>query len=265
MRRTHTNANDPIVRAIFANPALGRDENAALSRIVSGGGEAATIALKQMVTGNMRLVLSIARKYPDGSMTLHDRVQEGAMGLMRAARRFDPDRGFSFATYASYWVRATIERAIQENEHTLSVPNNVVMAIRRLKRIEATSRNPLTAEEVEYILQLGTRTEATLRVMRSTTVPLDSPINGLNGSDMVLSEVIADDFAENPEELVLDKDVFVALSKCPNLTNRDYVILSQYMSGGTYASIGDKLGLSRERVRQILVKVMAAIRKVLER
>jgi RNA polymerase sigma factor (sigma-70 family) len=259
------NTDDPIVRAILSTPALSREENAALSRTVSAGGDAAKEALDRMVAGNMRLVLSIARRYPDGTLTLHDRLQEGAMGLMRAARKFDPDRGFSFATYASYWIRAGIDRAIQGNEHALSVPHNVVTAMRRLGRLESMSSRPLSSDEVDDALRMGPRTVDVLRVMKSVAIPLDSPINGPNGGDMLLSEVIADDSIDDPETTALDKDVWVALDKCSTLSNRDLAILSLYLSGESYTRISLKYGLSRERVRQIVVKVVDTMRRILER
>lgn len=266
MRRPPYESDDPVVRSIFALPALGREANSDLARTVAAGGDAAKAALRQMVAGNMRLVFSIARKYPDGNLTLHDRLQEGAIGLLRAARRFDPDRGFSFATYASYWIRATIDRAIQENEHPVSVPTNVVAAIRRLRRAEASTPRPLTDEEVDDVLQMGLRTPAALRVMSSVTIPLDAPaFPGPGGGDALVSEVIADDSADSPEERVLNGDVWVALRKCPNLSRRDFEMLDMYVSGGTYSSIAAEYGLSRERVRQIVAKTVAAVRKVLER
>lgn len=256
--------DDPIVRSILATPALGREANAALARTVATGGAEAKAALRQMVAGNMRLVFSIARKYPDGNLTLHDRLQEGALGLMRAARKFDPERGFSFATYASYWIRSTIDRAIQENEHPVAVPNNVVAAIRRLRRAEASTPRPLTDGEVDDVLQVGMRTAATLQVMSAVTIPLDAPaFPGPGGGDTLVSEVIADDSATNPEEYALNGDVWVALRKCANLSRRDYEMLEMYVSGGTYSSIAAAYGLSRERVRQIINKVVSTLRLAL--
>lgn len=258
--------DNPTVRSIFSTPVLGRDANAALARVVRAGGDKAKPALDQMVAGNMRLVLSIARRYPDGNLNLHDRLQEGALGLMRAARKFDPDRGFSFATYASYWIRATIDRAIQENEHPVSVPHNVVAAIRRLRRVASMSDKALTDAEVDAVLQMGVRTSAALQVMSYVTVPMDAPaFPSLGGGDVLMSEVIADESVENPEAITLDRDVWVALRKCHNLNAREYKILSQYVSGDTYADIGLRHGLSRERVRQIIIKVVDLLREVLER
>lgn len=253
--------DDPLVREILSTPALRREDNDALARVVVAGGPDAQRAVDRMVTGNMRLVYRIARKYPDGTLCMRDRIQEGAIGLLRAARKFDPDRGVGFATYASYWIKATIGRSINGSEHLLSIPDNVVAAIRRLRRANASSSRPLSADEIDKVLVMGDRTPAVLSTMSSVVVPLDAPLSVESDyDDDRMSGSIADPEAETPEAMVMQGDVWVALRRCQDLTEREYGMLVLYVGGESYAGIGVRYKLSRERVRQIIDKVVATLR-----
>lgn len=261
MTTRRSDADDPIVQAILSSRALRREDNAALARTVAAGGADAQRALDRMVTGNMRLVYNIARKYPNGSLTLHDRLQEGALGLMKAARKFDPDRGVGFATYASFWIRATIGRAINGSDHVLTIPDNVLAAIRRLRRASASTPDRLSNAEVDKVLVMGDRTPAVVAAMSAVAVPLDAPaFVGADSDDTMVVDNISDESAEDPEEMLLRGDVWLALRGCTALTERERAMLCMYVGGESYAGIGVRYGLSRERVRQIIDKVVATLR-----
>lgn len=257
--------DDPIVQTILTAPALRREDNDALARIVAAGGADAERAVDRMVTGNMRLVYRIARKYPDGSLNLQDRLQEGALGLMRAARKFDPDRGVGFATYAAYWIRATIGRSISGSDHVLTVPDNVLAAIRRLRRASSNRRDPLTPDEVDRILVMGNRTPDVLTAMSAASVPLDAPAFPDADSDETrMVEVIADDYGTDPAETAILRDVWETVRRCEGLSERERKILYLYAGGETYAAIGVRYGLTRERIRQIVLKVVDTLRRTLD-
>lgn len=255
--------DDPIVRAIRRTPALRREDNTQLARIVAQGGVEGERARDRMISGNMRLVLILARKYPDGNLTLHDRLQEGAFGLMRAIAKYDPERGISFATYATFWVRASIERAIYSNEHTITVPGNVASAMRRLRKVEAATPRPLTDEETEEVLHLGRSTVSAIRQFPTSMVPLDAPVT--YDDDTLVVDTIGDDTVEDPANKVALEDVWRALERCHDVTERDKTMVGLFAFGEPYQEIGEAYGLSRERVRQIVMRVLAALRRQLTR
>ncbi len=251
MRFNRESDDDLILKGIRRSPALKRADNVALSRVVISGGAEGIRARDRMVAGNMRLVLHIARKYPDGSLNLHDRIQEGAMGLLRAVSKFDPERGISFATYAIYWIRAHIERAVSANEYTIHVPANVAFAIRRLRRAEAASAHPLTDDETEEILALGPNIIQAVKRMPQSIVPIDAPIAS-DPDGQVMADIVPDLSLEDPEETVLRSGLWRFLSVDCELPDRDLTMLGLFACGETYQSMGDMYGVSRERARQIV-------------
>lgn len=255
--------DDPIVRAIRRTPALRREDNTALARTVGQGGIEGERARDKMVEGNMRLVLLLSRKYPDGILTLHDRLQEGACGLMRAVAKFDPERGISFATYATFWVRAYIERAINANEHTITVPGNVASAMRRLRRVEADTPRHLTDEETEEVLHLSRPIAAAVRMLPTRMVPLDAPVSF--DEDTLVIDTIRDDTFEDPTDKMTLSDVWRALERCEGVADRDKTMIGLFAFGETYSDIGEAYNLSRERVRQIIIAVRVKLRKALPR
>ena len=256
--------DDPIVRAIRRTPALRREDNTALARIVAQGGDEGKRARDRMVAENMRLVLILARRYPDGNLTLHDRLQEGALGLIRAVAKFDPERGISFATYAAFWVRASIERAMHANEHTITVPGNVASAMRRLRRVEAATPRHLTDEETEEVLHLSRPIAAAIRLLPTRMVPLDAPVSFDDDNTLVI-DTIRDDTFEDPVDKMTMGDVWRALERCEGVTDRDKTMIGLFAFGETYSDIGEAYNLSRERVRQIIIAVMVKLRKALPR
>lgn len=236
------------VKAIRKYPPLSRESNDKLARQVQLGGPEAQEATDAMITGNLRLVLMIASKYVDKDLTLDDRIQEGVFGLMRAIRKFDPDRGVSFATYAVFWIRASIERAINRNENIIHVPADVVTSMRRLRRVEAATPRPLTREEAKEVLHLGVvSTEAALQM--PTVLSADSPMTE-SGEGLFL-DMIRGDISDTPEFRLNESELWEVLLQCPSITDRDRTIMGMYAFGATFAEIGVELGLSRERVRQI--------------
>lgn len=255
--------DDPIVRAIRRTPALRREDNTELARIVARGGVEGDRARDRMISGNMRLVLILARKYPDGNLTLHDRLQEGVFGLMRAIAKYDPERGISFATYATFWVRASIERAIYANEHTITVPGNVASAMRRLRRVEAATPRPLTDEETEEALHLGKSTVSAIRMFPTSMVSLDAPVT--YGDDTLVADTIGDDTVEDPVDRSISADVWRVLESVEGVTERDKTMVGLFAFGESYGDIGDSYGLSRERVRQVIFAVLTKVRRVLAR
>lgn len=259
MSKARTPTDDPIVDSILRSPSLRREDNATLARLVAAGGPDGAVARNRMVEGNMRLVLTMARRYPDGTLTLHDRLQEGTIGLMRAVSKFDPSRGFSFATYAIYWIKACIDRAVYNNDHAVTIPANVSHAIRRLRRIEATSSTPITDEEFVRALNLGPTVVAAIRQLPTSQIPFDAPIHHADSEGVTYAEIIADPMVEDPEASAVGVSLWRALETCPNMTDRERSMLGLFVLGETYQDVSAVYGLSRERVRQIVAAAMVKI------
>lgn len=263
-------AHDPveaiILREIKRAPILDRDANNELARIIAAGGAAGERARKDMIAGNMRLVLHVARRYADSHLSLTDRIQEGAIGLMRAIHKFDPDRGVAFVTYATFWIRAAIERAFYTMAYTITVPCNVALALHRIRKIEHTTQQSLSNEEAADLLQMGRLSLEAARLMPTHMVPLDAPLMHADGDgDMLLAEVVRDEDAAPPEESVVFADIWHLVNRCDTISERDKIVLGMFAFGETYQSIADELGFSRERSRQIILAALKAVRRFMNR
>lgn len=245
------------VKAIRKFPPLSRESNDALARKIALGGPEAQEATHTMITGNLRLVLMLASKYADKNLTIDDRIQEGVFGLMRAIHKFDPNRGISFATYAMFWVRASIERAINRNENLIHVPADVVTAMRRLRRVESASPHPLTREESREVLHLGAvSTEAAL--LMPSVISADNPISEFGGE--LLLDTIQGGPSDTPEFKLTEVELWEVLHQCPDIAERDRTIIGMHVFGASYVEIGAELDLSRERVRQVIATTLTRLR-----
>ena len=251
-------------------PLLTPDEEKHYARLTQRGDEAAR---KRMIESNLRLVVNIARRYKPRGMSLADLIEEGNLGLMRAVEKFDPERGFRFSTYASWWIRQTIERAIMNQARTIRLPINVVKdlngclrAARELTQhldhepssAEIARRVDKSAQEVSRLMGLNER-------VASVDVPLGPD------SDTSLVDTIADDPGRDPSEALqaeLVRQRIVAWLS--HLTDRQREVLVRRFGllgheSSTLEEVGREIGLTRERVRQIQVEALKRLRRALER
>ena len=245
------------LREISAQPLLNHQQEIALAQRIEQGDHD---ALQEMVRHNLRLVVSVAKRYVGRGLTLLDLVQEGNIGLMRAAQKYDWQTGFRFSTYATWWIRQAITRAISDQGRTIRLPVHMGEAVSRLHRTVQTLSQKLgrrpTIEEIAKEAELPEeRVEIMLR-MSQQTLSLDVPIG--NDEDATLGDVIANKVeVDNPEKEVsaglLREEVAEALE---TLAPRERLVVDlrfgltkprQY----TLAEVGSQLGISRERVRQI--------------
>ncbi len=241
------------------------DERRAAERLVAEGQEA-----KDLLTeANLRLVVSIAKRYRNRGMAFLDLIQEGNLGLMRAVEKFDHRKGFKFSTYATWWIRQAITRAVADQARTIRIPVHMVETINRVLRAQRQLSQELgrepTIEEVALRLQFPVERVREIQRISQDTVSLEQPIG--DEEDFSLSDVIEDQGAEVPVDaatrVLLNEAVQRALCELSE-REQEVVRLRFGLDDGrirTLEEVGRIFGVTRERVRQIETKTLAKLRQ----
>lgn len=225
-------------------------------------------ARAQLINSNLRLVVSIARRYQGHGLSLLDLIQEGSLGLMRAVDKFDPSRGLKFSTYATYWIRQSVGRAIADQGRTVRLPVHLGERLSRLARVRQQLTQRLDREPTpeEVAVELGLTPDQVTRAEQAALVPASLDEAHTDDGTGSLAEIIADPLQPTPLEEVahglLRDDLSEALS---HLTARERNILGlRYGLDGetalTLEQIGQRLGLTRERVRQLESEALKKLR-----
>jgi len=215
-------------------------------------------AKQKLIQANLRLVVSIAKKFTGQGVLFLDLVQEGSLGLIRAAERFDYRKGFKFSTYATWWIKQTIVRAIANNSKTIRIPVHMADKIRNYKRMKALLNKRLgreaNIEEIAAEMKISLKKiNNIISAMQKDPVSLETPIT----ENLTLSDYLEDENSEYPENNVqkyfLEKDVQKVLKE---LSNREQKILTDRFgingeNPKTLKQIGEETGFSKERIRQI--------------
>lgn len=257
------------LREIGKIPLLNSEEELALAhRVVAGEKK----AKDKMAEANMRLVVSIAKRYSGRGLDFLDLIQEGNTGLLRAVEKFDPDKGFKFSTYATWWIRQAITRAIADQARTIRIPVHMVETINKLLRTQRRMTQELnrepTIEELAKELEMEPEKVEYVMKIKQDITSLDAGV-GRDGDDedSVLKDFIEDEDSATPEESaanqLLKEQVQAILS---TLSDREQKIIKMRFGlengkSHTLEEVGQEFAVTRERIRQIEAKALAKLRK----
>ncbi|HTF02804.1 MAG TPA: RNA polymerase sigma factor RpoD/SigA [Bacteroidia bacterium] len=256
---------DKYLQEIGREELITAEEEVILAKRIRDGDE---VALAKLVKANLRFVVSVSKQYQNQGLSLPDLINEGNLGLIKAAKRFDETRGFKFISYAVWWIRQSILQALAEQSRIVRLPLNQVGSLNKINkaysRLEQEYEREPTAEELSRVLELPEDKVADTMRVSGRHVSMDAPL--LNGEDNSLLDVIVNHDSPRADRLLMNESLQREIERSlSTLTERERDVIKLFFGIGcqhglTLEEIGAKFDLTRERVRQIKEKAIRRLR-----
>ena len=261
-------ALDKYLVEIGRAPLISIDEEIDLAQKIRKGGTEGARAKEKLVTANLRFVVSVAKQYQNQGMGLPDLINEGNLGLMKAAQRFDETRGFKFISYAVWWIRQSILQALAEQSRIVRLPLNQVGSLNKINKAfskfeQENERRP-SPEELAEQLDIPVDKIADTMKVSGRHISVDAPF--VEGEDNSLLDVMINDDSPNADRALINESLSKEIERvlAHTLADRERDIVKKFFGIGvpemTLEEIGDEFGLTRERVRQIKEKAIRKLR-----
>lgn len=273
------NANGTMQRSLDAtqlylneigfSPLLSPEEEVYFARLARKGEPSGR---KRMIESNLRLVVKIARRYLNRGLTLLDLIEEGNLGLIRAVEKFDPERGFRFSTYATWWIRQTIERAIMNQTRTIRLPIHVVkelnVYLRAARELAQKLDHEPTPEDIAELLEKPVEDVKKMLALNERVTSIDTPVGA--SSEKSLLDTLADEQSNDPSDELQDQNLKDSIDRwLDELSEKQREVVARRFGlrgheTSTLEDVGREIGLTRERVRQIQVESLRRLRDIME-
>jgi len=262
-------ATQLYLNEIGFSPLLTAEEEVFFARKSLKGCDASR---KRMIESNLRLVVKISRRYINRGLALLDLIEEGNLGLIRAVEKFDPERGFRFSTYATWWIRQTIERAIMNQTRTIRLPIHVVkelnVYLRAARELSQKLDHEPSPEEIAQLLDKPVADVEKMLALNERVTSMDTPIGP--SSDKTVVDTVADQDVTDPVDVLQENDLSQSLDGwLDELSEKQREVIARRFGlrgheTSTLEEVGREIGLTRERVRQIQVEALRRLRDILE-
>ena len=259
---------DKYLQEIGKVDLLTPDEEIELAKKIKAPGPGSQLALEKLTKANLRFVVSVAKQYQNQGLSLGDLINEGNLGLIKAAKRFDETRGFKFISYAVWWIRQSILQALAEQSRIVRLPLNRVGALNKIGKKfseleQSYEREPSASELAEELDMMLFEVADTLKIS-GRHISVDAPF--AQGEDNRLLDVIQDDRQPHPDNMLMTESLRVEVRRAlASLSEREAEVIRLYFGldrehSLTLEEIGEKFNLTRERVRQIKEKAIRRLR-----
>lgn len=263
-------ATQLYLKEIGYTPLLSAEEEVFFARKALQGDEASR---KRMIESNLRLVVKIARRYINRGLSLLDLIEEGNLGLMHAVEKFDPEKGFRFSTYATWWIRQNIERGLMNQTRTIRLPVHVVKELNTYLRAERELSSKMakepSLEEIAALVEKPVKDVKKVMVLNEKVTSADAPMSG--DSERPVVDGIADKKVQDPGDLFQTSELHQCIGRWMHeLSEKQQEVLSRRFGlngfdSDTLENVGKEIGLTRERVRQIQIEALKRLKIIMGR